>query len=145
MTELMEVIEGAAYLSFVLLAVFAIFQLRIMARDRKTEFMMRVSEFVCSKDFQEPLCRLWRTDAQDAEGLEKDVSYTGLSMIADYFEGLSSFVERDLIEEGLVADQYNYPVLWEKIKPWVLPMRDEYPQIYSGMEDLARKSASMSP
>jgi len=142
LAELMDVLEAAAYLSFVLGALFAIYQLRIMGRDRQTEFAMRVAEFVCGREFQEPLCKLWDTSAQDAETLEEEVTYVGLSMIADYFDGLTDLVERRLLKEDLVADQYNYPVLWEKIRPWVLRLREKTPRIYSGFEGMATRMAS---
>ncbi|UCE45880.1 MAG: hypothetical protein JSU93_03150 [Methanobacteriota archaeon] len=140
MAELMEVIEAAAYMAFVLLAVFAVFELRIMARDRKLEFAMRQNEFICTKEFQEPLCKLWETEAQDADELEKEVSYTGLSMLADYFAGLALLAEDRLMDERIVAMQYNYIEIWKKLKPWVLRLRIRHPQIYKEIEELAEKS-----
>lgn len=142
LVELMNVLEAAAYLSFILGALFAVYQLRIMGRDRQTEFAMRVAEYVSSREFQEPLCKLWETSAQDAERLEEEVTYVGLSMIADYFDALTDLVERRLLREDLVAEQYNYPVLWRKIEPWVLRLREETPQIYSGFEGMAMREAS---
>ena len=139
MVEVMGILEAAAYLSFVLGAAFAVYQLRIIGRDRQTELIMRVGEFMCTKDFQEQLCRLWKTDAQDAEGLEREVSYVGLSMIADYSEGLASLAARHLIKEKLVKEQYAFGTLWEKIKPWVLAERKEHPNIYADFERLASK------
>jgi hypothetical protein len=112
-----------------------------MARDRQTEFIMRVNEFVCSEEFQKPLCRLWETKATDSETLEKEVSYNGLSMIADYFEGLTDLVQRGLLNEDLIRGRYNYTALWDKIKPWVLPMRAEHPSIYKGFEEMAMRYA----
>jgi len=137
LADLTSVLEIAAYVSFVLGAVFAVYELRIIGRDRQTELIMRVSEFMCTKEFEEPLCRLWKTNAHDAEGLERDVSYEGLSMICDYSEGLSSLVERHLLREDLVKEQYAFGVLWEKMKPWILELRKEYPHVYHGFERLA--------
>ena len=137
MVEAMTILEAAAYLSFVLGAAFAVYQLRTIARDRQTELIMRVGEFMCSKEFQDPLCRLWKTTAQDAEGLERDVSYVGLSMIADYCEGLASLTARNLIKKDLVRRQYAFEVLWENMQPWVLAERTQYPNLYEGFERLA--------
>ncbi|UCE45991.1 MAG: hypothetical protein JSU93_03780 [Methanobacteriota archaeon] len=137
----MEVLEAAAYMSFVLLAVFAIFELRIMARDRKTELMMRMNEFVCTKEFKEFETDLWTTDAQDVEGLRKDVSNVGLATIAEYFEGLVWLSDMKLMEEKFIASIYDYPGLWERMKPFALSERSRLnSNIYYGIEKLAGKS-----
>lgn len=137
MVEAITILEAAAYISFVLGAAFAVYQLRMIARDRQTELIMRVGEFMCSREFQEPLCKLWKTSVQDAEGLERDVSYVGLSMIADYCEGLASLTERSLVRNDLVNTQYNFEALWEKMQPWVLAERTQHPGLYRGFERLA--------
>ena len=141
MVDASLILDAIVAVSIAAGALFTIYQLQIMARDRQTEFIMRVNEFVCSEEFQKPLCKLWETQAKDSEALEKEVSYMGLSMIADYFDGLTDLVERGLLKEDLIRGQYNYTALWDKIKPWVLPIRAKYPYIYTGFEEMAKRQA----
>lgn len=141
MATSMEVLEAGAYVSFILAAVFAIFELRIMARDRKTEILMRMNEFVCTKEFKEFETKLWETDAQDAEGLRKDVSDVGLETIAEYFEGLVWLSDMKLMEEKFIASMYDYPGLWKRLKPYALSERGRLnSNIWHGIEKLAGKS-----
>ena len=124
-------------------AIFTIYQLQIMARDRQTEFIMRVGEFVCAKDFMETICKIWEAKSQDAKGLEAEITYSELSRVADYFEGISGLARRRLVKEELVLEAYALDVLWEKMEPWILELRKDYPYLWTTFEGLARKSATV--
>lgn len=102
---------------------------------------MQVGQFVCSKGFQEPLCKIWETTAQDAKELENEVSYLGLLMIGGYFEGISSLVRRGLVRGNSALEAYALDVLWKEMSPWIIALRADNPGLYKGFEDLARRRA----
>jgi hypothetical protein len=140
MVDASLVFDAVVAVSIAAGALFTIYQLRIMARDRQTEFIMRVGEFVCAKDFMGTICKIWESKSQDAKGLETEVSYAELSRVADYFEGISGLARRGLVKEELVLEAYSLDVLWEKMKPWIVELRKEYPYLWTTFEDLAKKS-----
>ena len=137
------VLDAIVAVSIAAGALFTIYQLQIMARDRQTEFIMRVGEFVCAKDFMETICKIWESKSQDAKGLETEVTYAELSRVADYFEGISGLARRRLVKEELVLEAYSLDVLWEKMKPWILELRKDYPYLWTTFENLAKKSAKV--
>ncbi len=136
MVDASLVLDAIVAMSIAAGALFTIYQLQIMARDRQTEYIMRVNEYTSTKDFMETLCKIWKATSQDAKGLEKEVSYTGLSMVADYFEGLSSLARRRLVNEELVLESYGLDVLWAKMKPWIDDQRKEY-LLWTTFEEMA--------
>jgi len=137
------VLDAIVVVSIAAGALFTIYQLQIMARDRQTGFIMRVGEFVCAKDFTDTICRIWETKSQDAKGLEAEISYAELSRVADYFEGISGLARRRLVKEELVLEAYALDVLWEKMEPWILELRKSYPYLWTTFEDLAKKSVGV--
>jgi len=143
MVDASLVLDAIVALSIAAGALFTIYQLGIMARDRQTEFIMRVSEFLCTKDFQETICKIWRAKSQDARGLESEVSYSELVRVADYFEGISDLGEKKLIREDLVLESYSLDVLWEKMKPWIDDERKQLPWVWKTFEQMAKKRAAL--
>ena len=141
MVDASLILDAIVAVSIAAGALFTIYQLQIMARDRQTEFIMRVNEFTSGRDFTDTICKIWEAKSQDAKGLETEVTLTGLSMVADYYEGLSSLARRKLVKEELVLEAYSLDVLWDKMEPWILEVRKEHPSLYATFEDLAKKRA----
>ena len=143
MVDASLVLDAIVAVSIAAGALFAIYQLQIMARDRQTEFIMRVGEYICAKDFQETLCRIWRSKSRDAVGLESAVTYSELVRVADFFEGVSDLSEKNLVKEELVLESYSLDVLWEKMEPWIEEERKVLPSLWRTFEKMAKRRAAL--
>jgi hypothetical protein len=71
--DLLLVLEGAAYVGFIVGAIFAVYELRSASKDRKTDMMMRINEWWCRPEWAEPLAKLWKTDFKNEEEAEKQM------------------------------------------------------------------------
>ena len=65
MVDILQVLEGAAYVGFIAGAIFAVMELRTLSKDRKTELTMRMNEHWASKDFEEAFIKIRELDSTD--------------------------------------------------------------------------------
>lgn len=145
LVELMDVLETAAYVSFVLGAIFAIYQLRIVARDRKTQLTMQICEHWGSKDFEEALAKLWTLEFKDGKEAEEIFSMATLMMVIDYVDWMAYLARERLVDRDFMLNQINFEGFWDRFKPWIVHMREKYwPGFYTNLEDVARESRRLS-
>ncbi len=147
MVDLLQVLEGLAYVGFIAGAIFAVFELRGMRNERRMEIMMRASEHTNTREFEDAMAKLWRSSAADAKELEKQVTYVDICMIADFFEKLAWMGKKGIIDGKIVAEYYPFPYLWAKLQPWVQQERvsNSMPTMYDELETFARLSEALNP
>jgi len=116
--DLMQVLEGLAYVGFIAGAIFAVLELRGFRQDRSTELVMRMNEFMCSRDFAEMTARFMKARFKTAKEAEEQLSMADLLMAADYFEGVGYLAKRRLIPTKIIVDTLPSDYAWDKIKPW---------------------------
>ncbi len=140
MVDLMLVLEGTAYLAFIVGAIFAVFELRELKRDRRMDVMMRASEHTNTREFEDAMGKLWRSNANDAKELEKQVSYTDLAMIGDFFNHIAWLGTNGIIDKRTLVEYFPFGYFWEKLRPWVEAERENagIPSMYTELEALAR-------
>ena len=126
MVELMQVLEVATNLGVIAGVVFALIQLRAMKRDRWIGLMLQIADHATSPDFENALGKVTRATANDARGLEEQVSYQSLCMVADYLEYIAYLAAQGHIEKEPALDFFPFESAWEKLRPWIIAQREVY-------------------
>jgi len=141
--DILQVLEGATYLAFIVGAIVAVYELRDIKKDRRLDVLMRMEEMTVNREFKEANCKIWRSKETTAEGLEKDVSVVDLTMVADYNEFLAELVTEGKVDLN-VAELFPFAGLWEKISPWIKAVRVEVgvPDMWGDFEKIAKSQAA---
>jgi len=119
----MQVLEAATYAAFIAGAMFAVIELRDLKRDRRLGLLMQACIHGTTREFEDALSKVWRADASDAKGLEKQVSPVDLFMIADFFVSVAHFGQEGLIDRRTLTGFFPFSYLWNKMKLWVIAER----------------------
>ena len=123
MVDLLLVLEGMAYIGFIAGAIFAVWELRTMSRDRQTEFIMRVNEHWTTRDFQDGWVKVRDIDSKDSKEIERICTRQSLRMIVEYLDGLGSLAQRNLLKRELVTDLLAWDLVWDQVEPWIASER----------------------
>jgi len=144
--DILQVLEGATYVGFVASAIFAVLELRSMARDRRTELALRMTEYWCSLEFQEAAAKFLKARFTSAKEAEEQCSLPALLMAAGFFEKIGYMARKKLVPMDMVLETMPVEYCWEKTKIWALdkelddPERARYPRAtYPNFEWLAKE------
>ena len=121
--DLLQVLEGGAYAGFIAGAIFAVLELRDLKRDRRLELVTQAGMRLTSREFEEAVCKLWRTDTTDAKELETRVSYVDLSMITDFYSGMANLGLVGVVDKEMLTSFVQFSPVWNKVKPFVVAQR----------------------
>ncbi len=138
--DMLQVLEGAAYVGFIAGAIFAVIELRAIKKDRRLEFWLRLSERLSDRDFVEAYCRIVRAKGTTAQELEDEISYSGLRMVTDYSEFIAMLGRLGLIDRKELTDILDFNDIWKKVQPWVAAERAAAgaPEAWGDLEEFAR-------
>ena len=121
----MDVLEGAAYVSFIVGAAFAVWQLYELRRDRATQLVLSLMETMASREVQEMSRKIWDCEFSDAAEAEAKCGLEALNAIGGWHEGLGYLVRRRLINPEAVFEIMEIGAVWERMKPWLLKEREK--------------------
>jgi len=119
--EVLQVLEGLAYVGFIAGAIFAVIELRTMTKNRKTELLIRIAEFSCTPEFEEVGARFVKANFKTPEEAEEQLSLPSLMMLADYNDFLGTLAKNKLVPKDTILDTFDFEYAWEKIKVWTRP------------------------
>ena len=140
MADALQLLQAAAFISVILGAVFAIYNLRGFARDRRTRLVLDVFSHASTMEFSEQFAKIIDADFKNGKEAEEKCSLVTLSMIARYCEGVGMLIQRGLVDADLSFELLPFDILWEKMKPWCLEKREMYgPTIYEYFEYAAER------
>ena len=140
MVDILQVLEGLAYVGFIAGAIFAVMELRSISKDRKLELFVRLSEQWNSREFSQAMVNLGKADFQNAETAERTCPTVDLVMIAEYFDWVASLARKNLISEDFIMSAYDFEFPWNLMKPWCLDWRKRMaPSQLSDFEWIAGK------
>jgi len=88
--DLSQILDVARTVIIGLGAVFAVLQLREIARDRKTELVIKLCSQYLS-ELTEPYCKLFSEEFADPAEMEKKISYERLFKLAAFYEAVGHF------------------------------------------------------
>jgi len=123
--ELLQVLEGLAYVGFIAGAIFAVLELRSISKDRKLELLMRLMEKWNSREFTAAMVNWVQADFRSAEMAEKTCPKADLVMMAEYFDWAASLARNKLVSEGFVSGNLDFEFVWTRMKPWCLHWREQ--------------------
>jgi len=142
--DILQVLEGATYLAFILGAIVAVYELRSIKRDRRFEFLMRLMDLGINREFQDPMSKIWRTNASNAEELEKEVSPADLYTIGEFWSWAAFLAEAGWVERKDLLAYMDYQSLWKKMGPWIVAERKATGPMWGSIEEFAEMQAAMA-
>ena len=140
MVDASLVFDAVVAVSIAAGAIFAVMELRDLKRDRRLGLLMQACIHGTTREFEDALSKVWRADASDAKGLEKQVSSVELFMIADFLVSVAHFGQEGLIDRRTLTGFFPFSYLWNKMKLWVIAERVAagMPKLYYEWELLAQ-------
>ena len=139
--DILQVLEGATYAAFIVGAIVAVYELRTIKKDRRFEFLMRLMELGINREFQDPMSKIWRTNASNAEELEKEVSPAGLYMVGEFWSWAAFLAGEGWIERKDLLTYMDYQSLWRKMGPWIVAERKATGPMWEGIDEFAELQA----
>jgi len=126
--------------SVVIGVVFAVLQLRNVAKTRKTQLIIQLNPAlrINQKEMNEAWAKIWTLEYEDYKefvekygGLvEANPASNAIATYSGYFEGIGFLSHRELIEIGIVeyitSGSEGVKLAWGKIKPTVYSTGKEY-------------------
>ena len=121
--DVQQILDGAVSLAVIAGAVFAVIQLRDIKKDRRMGLVIEAGMRLTSREFEEAVWKLWRTDATDAKELEGKVGLVELSMITDFYSGMANLSQVGIVDKKTLTSFVAFSPVWNKVKPFVLAQR----------------------
>jgi len=123
--DILQVLEGLAYVGFIAGAIFAIIELRSMRKDRELEFYMRMNEYWCSRDFEEAIIKVRELppEIDDPREVESKCGSLALWTYVDYLDGIGQMARSKILSKEFVLDLAEWAGLWIKLEPWIMDKR----------------------
>jgi hypothetical protein len=141
--DILQVLEGATYAAFIVGAIVAVYELRTMSRDRRLEMSMRFNEHWCSKDFEEAFTKIRGLSPEDMDPrqIEEKCTQEALWMVVDYVSGIGDLYYEKSVDRRFVFNFIAWDLMWQKLKPWVIDMREKTGNPYIGfsLENCAKE------
>ena len=145
MVDILQVLEGLAYIGFIGGAIFAVLELRTMSKASQTELILRVSEFWSSKDFEEAFVKVRELESKDPKQIEEKCTKQSLFMVVDYIDGIADLARLNLLNRDVVLDMIAYDLIWDRMEPWIAEERRMRgnPEMANGLEYAAAEVRRM--
>lgn len=137
--DILQVLEGLAYVGFIAGAIFAVMELRDIKKDRRIDLWLRLNQDSLNRDLMNAQSKLSKAKGTTPQELEDEVGYDELCLLMDYHEGLLNLVDQRLIEPEEFLEMSPYDKAWPKVRPWVLAQREKegLPRLYEDIEKMA--------
>jgi len=141
------VLDAIVAVSIAAGAFFAIIELRDLKKDRRLGLVIQASIHHTTREFEDAMCKLWRADASDAKGLEKEVSYVDLSMVTDFYWAVAHLGLEGLVDTRTLTRLFPFSPVWNRIKPWVIAERasTSLPNAWTDLEKMAQLQEKEGP
>ena len=139
MVDLLQVLEGAAYVGFIAGAIFAVLELRGIGRDRRVGMVVDMYSSFVETDMAEAYSKVITGTYGSAEDIEQKCSHSSLAKIAGFFEGVGYISRKKFVDPSVVMDFLPVVAVWNKMQPWVMYDRERTsPTQWVEFEYLAR-------
>jgi len=118
--DLIQVLEGTAYVGFILGAVFAVLELRGIGRERRVRIVVDMHTSFISSDMTEVYSKIITGDFKSAADMEQKCSHASLVKIAGFFEGAGYITRQKFADPKVVIEYLPTGAVWRKMQPWVM-------------------------
>jgi hypothetical protein len=135
MVDIQTVSIAVASTSVTLAAVYYLWQFRHQNKVRETDIIFRLYTHACSKEFIEATRKLQSAEYEDYNDFVKrygDVFFCenpvpiALSEVGRFYEGIGVLLHRKLVSVDLIRKLFTVGIVWEKVKPIVIGVREQY-------------------
>jgi hypothetical protein len=118
LVDILQVLEGLAYVGFIAGAIFAVYELRDMKKSHKLELMMQMNDSWCRLEFIDATIKIVRANFTTAAEAEEQCSAVSIKLVADFFDSAATYVREGLVDADAVPLDFEY--CYEKLKPWLI-------------------------
>jgi len=140
MVDLMQVLQGLAYVGLIAGTAFTLWQLYEMRRDRGTHLVLSIVNTVTSRDTQELGRKVFDNEETDANGIEEACGRTALYSVGSFIDDIGYLVRRRMVDRECALETIAFADAWDKMKPWILREREKrgFAQLFHNMEYVAQ-------
>jgi hypothetical protein len=125
MADLMQVLQGLAYVGLIAGTAFTIWQLYEMRRDRGTHLVLTIMSTISSRDTQELGRKVFDAEKTDAKGIEEACGRTALYSVGSFIDDVGYLVRRRMVDRECALETIAFADAWDKMKPWILREREK--------------------
>ena len=138
MVDVYQVSAVLAAVGVLVGVVYYILDMRNQTRIRQIDLVLRLSSTLDSKEFAEAFTKIVSSNAKTADELRKECFPAELIMIGNFYERTGALLKRRLADPSLIADILAVSEIWEKIRPWVMDVRQKTndPYLFESFEYL---------
>jgi hypothetical protein len=125
MADISTVSAVVAAVSVVIGVVFTLFEIRHLAKTRRTEIIMKIYDRFSSREMVEAINKVGNSKFESLNEYRKKYGFTEVTEIAVLFEGLGVLLEQNLIDIKMVDSLFGptLNLLWERMQPVIYAMR----------------------
>jgi hypothetical protein len=146
MVDVSAVSSIVTTVSVVIGVVFALLEIRHLARTRKTEIIMRIYDRFGSREIVEAINKVGMAKFESLEDYRMKYGFTDVTELAVLFEGLGVLLEQNLIDIKMVDRLFGPTLnsLWVRMEPVIYAMRKglNEPFFFSHFEYLVKRLSS---
>ena len=120
MVDASLVFDAVVAVSIAAGAVFAIAELRLMARDRRTQLLVGMILWSTQPEVSENFRKVMYSEFKNRKEAEEKCGYAALDTISTYYTGIGTMIRRNLVDADLAFDFMWIYLAWEHLKPWLV-------------------------
>jgi len=120
--DILQVLEGLAYVGFIAGAIFAVLELRESAGQAVSIIVDMYNSFV-SVDMTDAYSMIMTGNFQNAEDMERQCSYSSLTRVAGFYEALGYLCRNRLVDPRSHGPNAS-PCPLSKMAPWIAADRE---------------------
>ena len=126
MADTSLILDAIVAVSIAAGAMFAIAELRLMARDRQTQIISGWILWSTQPEVSENFRKVLYSDFKNRKEAEEKCGYAALDTVATYYTGVGTLIRRKLVNADLAFDFMWINLAWEHLKPWLVesPFRE---------------------
>jgi hypothetical protein len=105
---------------------FTIFEIRHMAKTRRTDVIMRIYERFSNKEWVENTMKVTAAKFENFDDYRRRYGFTEVIQVATLFDGVGVLLQQNLIDANLVHSLFGTSVklMWEKTRPVIYGIRE---------------------
>ena len=141
MVDILQVLEGLAYIGFIAGAIFAVLELRGISKDRRSNAVVDIYTTFVTSDMTEAYARVMTGSSESGAEMEKECSYASLVRVAGFYEGVGYLARKRLVNPKVIIELLPCEVVWSKMQSWLMFDRERSsPGMWREFEFLGKAS-----
>ena len=156
MVDVQTISIAVASASVTLAAIYYIWQIRHQNKIRRTDLVIKLSDFGTKKDFLEACTDIFEADYRDYDDFtskygaffSKNPIPMSFFIVANFMERVGVLLKNKLLDVSMVSQLMTVTDFWEKMKPIIIGVRKEenndgyyanFEYLYSKMKEIEQR------